>query len=306
MTYCLKRLLVSPAIALTLLAGLLTPVETISAASVTGRIIHDPKVMNGIANDILNGLDQARMEEFFLLSGSERLSVNIVPFRPLNIENEEVSLAFSSELNAFLLSSLSQKSRGKFRFHINKLEVGDDKSSYQQQKLCSPSSVASKCAKRIDFTNQNDAASTADISIRGRLVIYNDAGYISYKAFAPETGVILAATTPRKLNIRFSRTSSLVGRQLNAPSDSAGEYLEPSRWRIYQLQRDLELLGFRPGRINGYLTRQTRQAIKRYQWHHDMDPDGNVSQALLKHIRKEVVMVPLRYMEENPSGRSGA
>jgi peptidoglycan hydrolase-like protein with peptidoglycan-binding domain len=48
-------------------------------------------------------------------------------------------------------------------------------------------------------------------------------------------------------------------------------------------------LGFRPGRVNGYMTRQTRQAIQRYQWHHDLDPNGNVSDPLLKHIRKQVV-----------------
>ena len=306
MMYFLKRPVVNPVFALTLFVSIFIAVGTLSAAPVSGRVIHDQKIINGIANEILNGLDEARMEEFFLISGSNRLSIDIVPFRPVNNENEFMSLALSSELNTFLLSALIQKSQGKFRFHISRREFGHRTTEWPQKNLCGDLSGAPKCGNHGIAPIQNLGASNADIVILGRLVVHKGMGYLSYKAYAPETGVILAATTPRKINIRFSRRPPLAERQSTMPSVAPGEYLEPSRWKIFRLQRDLELLGFRTGQINGYLTRQTRQAIRRYQWHHDMDPDGNVTQELLKHIRKEVVLSPWKYRGKDTLGRSGA
>jgi len=306
MPYFLNRLSVYPALALSLAACILFSAATLSAAPISGRVIHDEKTINGIAIEILNGLDEARMEEFFLISGSDRLSIDIVPFRPLNNENEFMSLALSSELNTFLLSALIQKSKGKFRFHISRREVGHGTTVRLQKNLCGDFSGAPKCGNHGTTSIQNLGSSKANIVILGRLVVHKGMGYLSYKAFAPETGVILAATTPRKINVRFSRTSPLAEEHSKPPSVAPGEYLEPSRWKIFRLQRDLELLGFRPGQINGYLTRQTRQAIRRYQWHHDMDPDGNVTQELLKHIRKAVVLSPWQNRGKDTLGRSGA
>ncbi len=306
MTCFFNRLIVYPAFALSLVVCILISAATLSAAPISGRVIHDEKIINGIANEILNGLDEARMEEFFLISGSDRLSIDIVPFRPLNNENEFMSLALSSELNTFLLSALIQKSKGKFRFHISRREVGHGTTVRLQKNLCGDFSGAPKCGNHGTTSIQNLGSSKANIVILGRLVVHKGMGYLSYKAFAPETGVILAATTPRKINVRFSRTSPLAEEHSKPPSVAPGEYLEPSRWKIFRLQRDLELLGFRPGQINGYLTRQTRQAIRRYQWHHDMDPDGNVTQELLKHIRKAVVLSPWQNRGKDTLGRSGA
>ena len=306
MPYFLNRLSVYPALALSLAACILFSAATLSAAPISGRVIHDEKTINGIAIEILNGLDEARMEEFFLISGSDRLSIDIVPFRPVNNENEFMSLALSSELNTFLLSALIQKSQGKFRFHVSRREVGYGTTVRPQKNLCGDFSGAPKCGNHGTTSIQNLGSSKADIVILGRLVVHKGMGYLSYKAFAPETGVILAATTPRKINVRFSRTSPLAEEHSKPPSVAPGEYLEPSRWKIFRLQRDLELLGFRPGQINGYLTRQTRQAIRRYQWHHDMDPDGNVTQELLKHIRKAVVLSPWQNRGKDTLGRSGA
>lgn len=305
MTCFFKRLTVYPAFALSLVVCILISAATLSAAPISGRVIHDEKIINVIANEILNGMDDARMEEFFLISASNRLSIDIVPFRPVNNENEFMSLSLSSELNTFLLSALIQKSQGKFRFHISRREVGYKTTVRPQKNLCGDFSGTPECGNYGTTSIQKSGSSNADVVILGRLVVHKGMGYLSYKAYAPETGVILAATTPRKINIRFSRTSTLAEGQSKPPSVVPGEYLEPSRWKIFRLQRDLELLGFRPGQINGYLTRQTRQAIRRYQWHHDMDPDGDVTEELLKHIRKEVVLSPRQYRDEENRRRSG-
>ena len=300
-----KSLLRAPIYALILLSGISVSASAFSSPSSSGRVVHDPKVINGIANELLNGLNEARMDEIFLISGSGRLSIDIVPFRPVNSENQFMPLTLSGELNTFLLATLFQKSQGKFRFHISKRNEGFKIPARRLRKRCGDFSGPPKCANTNINTTEKYRASSADIVILGRLVVQKGTGYLSYKAYAPETGVILAATTPRKINVRFSRPAPLFATPSNPPLIVPGEYLEPSRWKIFQLQKDLDLLGFRPGRINGYLTRQTRQAVRRYQWHHEMDPDGNISRVLLRHIRKQVVLSPLKSEITRPPERDG-
>ena len=299
-----KSLLRAPIYALILLSGISVSASAFSSPSSSGRVVHDPKVIDGIANELLNGLNEARMDEIFLISGSGRLSIDIVPFRPVNSENQFMPLTLSGELNTFLLATLFQKSQGKFRFHISRRNEDLKAPARRLQKRCADFS-RTLCANPDIATTEKYGASNADIVILGRLVVQKGTGYLSYKAYAPETGVILAATTPRKINVRFSRPAPLFATPSNPPLIVPGEYLEPSRWKIFQLQKDLDLLGFRPGRINGYLTRQTRQAVRRYQWHHEMDPDGNISRVLLRHIRKQVVLSPLKSEISRPPERDG-
>ena len=305
MTCFFNRLSGFTAFALSLVVCILISAATLSAAPISGRVIHDEKIINGIANEILNGLDEARMEEFFLISWSNRLSIDIVPFRPVNNENEFMSLALSSELNTFLLAALIQKSQGKFRFHINKPEIDRELAFSRHQRHCAVFPEMPKCSTFASTKTGEHRSSNADIVILGKLVIHRGDGYLSYKAYAPETGVILSATSPRKIQIRFSRSSKAKIKSPPALSKVDGEYLEPSRWETFRLQKDLELLGFRPGRINGYLTRRTRHAIKRYQWHHGMDPDGDLSPRLLKHIRKQAVLLPHRSAVEDRMDTDG-
>ena len=289
-----KSPLRSPMFVMALFMGMSISANTVSASSASGRVIHDPKIINGIANDLLNGLNEARMEEIFLISGGGRLSIDVVPFRPVNSLNGAISPTHAGELNTFLLAALIQKSQGKFRFHINKPEIDREIAFSRHQRHCSVFPEMPKCSTFASTKTGEHRSSNADIVILGKLVIHRGNGYLSYKAYAPETGVILSATSPRKIQIRFSRSSRAKIKSPPAPSNVDGEYLEPSRWKTFRLQKDLELLGFRPGRINGYLTRQTRHAIKRYQWHHGMDPDGDLSPRLLKHIRKQAVLLPHR------------
>ena len=287
-----KSLLRAPIYALILLSGISASASALSTSSLSGRIIHDPKVVNGIANDLLNGLNEARMEEIFLISGAGRLSIKVAPFQPVNSKNDSFPLTLSGELNTFLLAALIQKSQGKFRFHISKPRTDRQTASGNRDQYCDDFTSASRCYDLGLQEPRKYRRSSADIVIIGKLTVENHVGYLSYKAYAPETGVILSATTPRKIHIRRYKSLKATTDARKSGSVAWREYLEPSRGSIFQLQKDLEILGFRPGRINGYLTRQTRHAIQRYQWHHDLDPNGDVSARLLKHIRKQVILSP--------------
>ena len=269
-------------LSLILMAGLiLSPIS--QSASASGRIIHDPKLINSIANDVLNGLNETRMDEISLISGYGRLSIDIVPFSPTSRFDDIITPKIANELNTFLLAALIQKSQGKFRFHLNSIK------KTLRQAHCRDSYPTNLCPDNDVNAGRLHKKSNADIVILGNLVVERRTGYLSYKAYAPETGVILAATTPRKVHLRYDRQPRSTLNYPESVINHYDEYLEPSRSRTFRLQKDLMRLGFRPGRVNGYMTRQTGQAIQRYQWHHDLDPNGNVSDSLLKHIRKQVV-----------------
>jgi hypothetical protein len=268
---------------LILMLGLtLTPISL--SASASGRIIHDPKLINSIANDVLNGLNETRMDEISLISGYGRLSVDIVPFSPTNRFDDVITPKIANELNTFLLAALIQKSQGKFRFHLNSIKKP------RRQTQCRETYPTELCPDNNVNSGRLHNVSNADIIILGNLLVDKRSGYLSYKAYAPETGIILAATTPRKVHLRYQSRQATSLSRAESLIKNFGEYLEPSRSRIFRLQKDLRRLGFRPGRVNGYMTRRTRQAIQRYQWHHDLDPNGEVSDPLLKHIRKQVVL----------------
>ena len=261
----------------------LTIIQISPSASASGRIIHDPKLINSIANEVLNSLNETRMDEISLISGYGRLSVDIVPFSPTDRFDDVITPKIANELNTFLLAALIQKSQGKFRFHLNSIK------KHRRQTQCRDTYPTNLCPDNNAISGLLHNVSNADIVILGKLVVDKRAGYLSYKAYAPATGIILAATTPQKVHIRYQRRSWPPLNHADSLIRNFDEYLEPSRSRIFRLQKDLRRLGFRPGRINGYMTRQTRQATQRYQWHHDFDPSGTISDPLLKHIRKQVV-----------------
>ena len=130
----------------------------------------------------------------------------------------------------------------------------------------------------------------ANIVIVGSLAVEGRSGYLSYRAIAPETGTILAASTPRKVYLGNVRNLSHRKDRRALGGISLYEFFEPTRGRIFRLQKYLKQLGFHSGRVNGYMTSKTRRAIQDYQLHHDLDGTGTVSSSLLKHIRKQVIL----------------
>ena len=246
------------------------------AVPANAKLIYDKKIFEIFAADLMNGLEEATMDEVSRISNQGRLSVEIEPMRLKIRGNGLVTPDAANELNAFLLATLMRKSRTKFRFQINQ---SNDRARIRN---CRPMAKSYKCglaAERYDA-----ALVKPDIIISGRLVINGRGGSLSYLAFAPETGLILAASTPQKI---IATNAGHPQRNMRRPwlkYRNNDEYLDPVRYQIFHLQRSLRRLGYRPGKENGYLTPKTRNAIRSYQWHHELFVTGIASPKLLKHV----------------------
>ena len=255
-------------------------------APASAKLIYDHKIFETFANDLMNGLKQTNMEEISRISSHGRLSVSIAPIMLKNRGNRLVTPEMANNLNVFLLAALMEKSRMKFRFQINQPD------EFMDNSLCNSGSNNFKCTESNNFHSTDAAPSQADIIISGRLIVNDGRGSLSYLAIAPKTGLILAASTPQKIIVRNLGYMQRDTRQRRNTNTDNNEYLDPIRYQIFQLQRSLNRLGYRPGKKNGYLTPKTRNAIRSYQWHHDLVVTGIFSRKLLKHVYKQIARGP--------------
>ena len=237
---------------------------------------------NSLAQELMDGLNDALLNDFSTRSGYGRPGIKISSFKVSRYENTKALANLANEYNARLLAALIKISDGRFKFiaEVDKFRIEKLKD------LCTDSD---SCPKDKDSSYYGPEA---DILITGSLRILGHKAFLTYQATGTENGLILAATSRTRIPLPHSfhhRIRSPIFRlPKNYGSSLITEEFSSSCTQIRKFQRYLKKLGYRPGRINGKISLATREAIKAFQWHHNIPETGNYSCSLFWQVKAQM------------------
>ena len=251
------------------------------SASKAGQLnVENRKVFNVFAEELLDGMYAAQVTDVTARSGYGRASVIILPFQTNRIHQKNLTRGVVQELNSYLLSELIKQAQGRFIFLAPKRFRIPDRGE---------GACFGDCIHKGSVPTRT---SGADIVITGTLRVRGDQAILSYKATGAELGTIFAATTPAKIHLNFRRHVKMSYEQRRRPiihESVIFEKEDPSEnQHVTFLQMALSRLGYRPGPINGQLSPDTIDAIKAYQWHHNLPATGHYTSSLMEHIQNQL------------------
>ena len=234
------------------------------------------------AQEIINGLNNALLNDLTTRSGYGRPSIKFSKFQNTNKGTNEALSNLANEYNARLLAALIKKSEGRFKFiaPINTPKNG------QNFALCGATNDCPNLKKKTNYHPE------ADILITGSLRIHDQKGFLTYRATGLENGLILAATSRIKIALpkRYQKRYSFP--KFVLPEDyRSSVFIDQSDHRcinISYFQQALDHLGYRPGPITGKISSATRRAIRAYQWHHNLPETGILNCSLFKHLKAQL------------------
>tara|TARA_Y100001960_G_scaffold214592_1_gene224208 strand:+ start:294 stop:1157 length:864 start_codon:yes stop_codon:yes gene_type:complete len=237
---------------------------------------------NSLAQELMDGLNDALLNDFSTRSGYGRPGIKISSFKVSRYENTKALTNLANEYNARLLAALINISDGRFKFiaEVDKFRI---------EKLKDLCTDLDNCP---GDRNSSYYGPEADILITGSLRILGHKAFLTYQATGTENGLILAATSrtsitlPHKFHHRLS--SPIYRLPKNYSSSLIAEEFRHSCTQIKKFQRYLKTLGYRPGRINGKISLATREAIKAFQWHHNIPETGNYSCSLFWQVKAQM------------------
>ena len=226
----------------------------------------DDRVYADLANQIITGLDTAPMGSLPAASGygAPSMAVQTIAQNGGDI--------FSEDHTRRLLAALGQKSRGRFRFVA--LESLDELIfSIKAQRLPQDEEQI-----RIEELRTN---ARADIFIHGTLNDRDGRSYLSYQAVNTATGELLAATT----SVDVSNRRII---QVRTP-EPAQPLTPPSPYRasVEEAEQLLFEKGYDPGPVDGYLTPETRDALRAYQLDSALPVNGRLTRRVVMNLRRD-------------------
>ncbi|MBL4665837.1 MAG: peptidoglycan-binding protein, partial [Sneathiella sp.] len=204
-----------------------------------------------IAEDLMEGLNNTRLGA---VKSSAGYNAPKVAVRCVDSE-EDLSKNELKVINSYFIASLHKISGSNFYFidRSNLKDLVEERDRY--------GTVASK----VDDLNNLLENNRADILIICRLSKEDRTVYLSYQAVATETGQVLVSAAPRALTykqnrdiIEIAQRSSSIQQQ---PSTGSHKY----RSTVERAENRLYVLGYEPGVADGYLTNETRRALREYQ-----------------------------------------
>lgn len=241
---------------------------------ITGRV-HAQELEEGqfreIAVELLEGMKDAK---FGQISSSAGYNGPKVALRALNTQVSVLSEEEGAEINRYLLSNLQKNAGSDFYFidRANLETLLEDADAFGQE------------SNKLNYAETLRENNYADILLIGTLRSSQKALYLSYQAVASDTGQVLVSTMPRRLIYReevmpFKAGSSYAsGVETNVATTST--YLA----NVEQAEIRLSELGFFPGQIDGYLTDETRSALRAYQSHSALPISGRLTRQTFRNM----------------------
>ena len=257
----MRRLIARLGIALGIASLAVTGLELISSAKAA-----DNRVYADLAAQIVTGLDTAPMGSLPAASGYGAPSLAVQTIAENGADH------LSEDHTRRLLAALGQTSRGRFRFVA--LESLDELIfAIKAQNLPRDEEQI-----RIEELRTN---ARADIFIHGTLNNRNGRSYLSYQAVNTATGELLAATTSVDVSERRIiqvRTTTPVER--TAPTSSYRSSVEEAEQLLFEK-------GYDPGPVDGYLTPETREALRAYQLDSALPVNGRLTRRVVMNLRRD-------------------
>jgi len=211
----------------------------------------DPKQFREIAAELVQGLNDTHLGR---ISSSAGYNAPKVALRSLT-NNKQLSKHEAELINSHLMANLQRLGGQDFHF-INRSNIKtlvDERDRY--------GATASK-ADALNILLEN---SQADILIIGRVSKNDGRISLSYQAVASHSGQVLVSTAPRvivHLNgqnmLQVTNHSSSIPSVSRPGSSGYKATIEQAEIRLFEL-------GYEPGIADGYLTNETRSALRNYQ-----------------------------------------
>ena len=248
---------------------------------------HNQKKIDSIVVDLIQGIKRfPRMKNYYNRDDYRPIvyiSTKMISENPANIENID-----NLQINGMLFSEIIHRSRGKFRFIGGVSHETFDGVSPLYNEMQSRSGESENHYKRLDELRKKSLG--IDIFIQGFLTSGYDGIYIYYQAFDLKSTEILAVTSPQK--IKFNKNKLWKNRSVLKSIESPKKirHLSNLSKKISLMQRDLKFLGYYTGPENGIFNQGTKEAVRAFGRDANLAPTDNISERLLREIRREVVL----------------
>ena len=238
------------------------------------------------AEELLAGIGAANLSEIPALGGYGKPRIAVLPFRA---DDKTVPAAVASEFNTRLTAELTRQGSGMYRF------VARESLKSIIREIDTITELDPDKDDRVAALMRN---ARVDILIVGAIRRNGDAVALSYKAVSVEDGTMFAATLPRQINVATLRparptvTAKVLPPAPRLPRVTSRPLAKPvvttrGRPTVFDTQRMLARLGYRPGPIDGVLHGQTRAAIRAFQRDRGLQPTGRMTRQTVRQLRFE-------------------
>ena len=245
------------------------------------------KKIDSIVVDLIQGFKRFSEMKNYYRSNDYRpvvhISTEIISKNPDNIANID-----NLQISGMLFSEIIRRSRGKIRL------IGDV--SHETFVGVSPfhSGIQSRGGESVNRSKRlgefGEKSLGIDIFVQGFLTSGYDGVYIYYQAFDLKSKEILAVSSPKKLKLNKNK-SRITKNTLNLKKGPEKiKYFSSFKKKITLMQRDLKFLGYYTGPENGIFNQGTKEAIRSFGKHANLAPTENISERLLREIRRQVVL----------------
>ena len=248
---------------------------------------HNQKKIDSIVVDLIQGIKRFPLMKNYYNRDDYRpivyISTKMISENPANVENID-----KLQINGMLFSEIIRRSRGKFRLigGVSDETFGGVSPLYNEMQ--SRSGESENHYKYLEEFRKKSLG--IDIFIQGFLTSGYDGIYIYYQAFDLKSTEILAVTSPQK--IKFNKNKSWKNRSVLKSIESPKKirHLSNLSKKISLMQRDLKFLGYYTGPENGIFNQGTKKAVRAFGRDANLAPTDNISERLLREIRREVVL----------------
>jgi len=242
---------------------------SMTTASVRAQEL-DPKQFREIAADLVQGLNDTQIGRISSSAGYEAPKVAL---RSL-AEGGDLSKYELGAINSYLIAHLHRLGGQNFHFidRSNLKTLVDERDRY--------GSVAGK-EDALNILLEN---SQADILIIGRVSKSRGHVSLSYQAVATHSGQVLVSTSPRTLAylqrknaLQITKRTFSIQRKTHSGNSIYRATIEQAEIRLFEL-------GYEPGIADGYLTDETRTALRNYQSDSALQVNGRLTRQTFNNL----------------------
>jgi len=232
------------------------------------------RVFSGFARSIIAGLNTAKMASLPANSGygSPRIVVRTVD-RDTGATSGTTSAAYTRRM----LAALQKHGNGRFTF------VALDALDGLIRDIRAAGLPAGETNARISELRVN---AQADILVAGTVAAEPDGPYLSYQAVSTSTGELLASTSIEPLRALIQPITRPPVRPTVARSNAVPIQSRHSTI-IEEAEQMLSEKGYDPGPIDGYLTAETRAALRAYPLDSALPVNGRLTRRVVDNLRRD-------------------
>ncbi|MFT6580692.1 MAG: peptidoglycan-binding domain-containing protein [Alphaproteobacteria bacterium] len=246
---------------LVLAALLLTGFAPMGAAQAAGD-----RLFANFAGTVLKGLNAASVES---LPANNGYGAPRIVVRTLGGDSPEIAAAYTRRM----LRALQTRAKGQFGF------VALDAMDRLIRDIKAEDLSTDATNARIRDLRIN---ARADILVAGTLRRRNGETLLSYQAINPETGALLASTAARPVTMLTRDQTPEY--KVAAPTRRRGDGYRPT---VEEVERLLLEKGYDPGAVDGYMTGETRAALRRYQQDSALPLNGRLTRRVVNNLRRD-------------------